>query len=1747
MSAAPVAAATPRGDVAREEVQLGRRIRMPRLPKRAFGMWEKCKTPGWLKPLKGVSEFANATHLRVDMAPTIFVPPSSFKGGKGKHVPFSPHHWAEARVSMIWGLNHSHGEMELLFFKHDVLWSDDHGQKFLKVPTFAQYAVGDTLMVTGFTLRSHEPESDEESPGRDGGSRADDSQTAATAGGRGGSTGGSETASEADGRHLYRLDDLFSEDDTDTEEAAAGDFGSVAEAFAAILPAGDPEAFQSWHTGLSMAADILMKAETRKVCPFCATHDIGEDVEDLDGQSLQSHGNLQVPGISDGAPLISKSDVEDDDIIIGKEAACETVLAAFSAYSNASGTNANSAPLCLFGSEHGQDCPCSSDHSAASDYAFLAQHLREQQLKAGSRVSTRSTRRVAASATNQSKSRPPVKAGVTAAAQQPDVVVEGQQGDAPADVQGDGQAEPDGDEDPESKTKQPPCRILPPVETTIRHEDHAPLSNPRCCDCQIPGMRDRRHDRFCGSCVELGGFAIDLVERKTQSNRVEFSLVGVSLRPPTKPKKVRKIYISVPLTKKSKAELLRGLMSLLLRAEHVYGAAPISRVHGDRESALLSLDSELHKLAIVLTTTAGQDAKGNGAAESAISSLVRVARSSLYRALRGLPAHLRHQYADLLWGHAMSHAADMLSCEEYKKYGENDDPLMRTPRLTTKDILPFLAEVIYRVGGKRKASRTNPVAITAYNLGGHHFVPMGTKVLTCGEDYMVETRSTTLRAITTNDNYRYPTSLPLKEYPRPKLGEDNEYYCWLPCSKCNKFRCVPSTLPECLEDWGTTFYCNLSMDAEGVFLTCQSPVEVIMDRPGVIDGDDVKKKPLTGPKHAGQAPRKGGRRKGQTDTKPRKQYNDGKPRKSRAPAEASQGLVSPHGQQPGRAAHCLASLGMLSRSIIWGDAALGFAGNRKQRRERERNYFAEFEKLKSPPPHGEAASSFSAVNVEAGEGRQKPFEVRGIHHVPRTPAQKGEEDDSYPTIPKGEKYDPVALMAEWDALHEHEKREANLRAAAGYARMLRFTGMEEENVHISDPEEFHAMLDWFSSEEAIRQEQDAEQNDDAREPVDLGHVEWEVYSAKYAKDGKPTVSSSVYDVRNLLKRAADQASEGELGKLPSPEAFVYQALKIKDARDRSAYVETVAKEVGRMLEFQCWGKPVARSSISEAAWVYRVNLLYGIKNAEVPEKAKDKARLVLMGNLRFTKSGKLLLDRWFRTPGEFWAPASSMAGMRFVAALAVLMGLPVETIDLDSAYLQTSVKATGDYLELSKEVIEGLTDDWQAAIKEAEKEDRRLGGNGDVVFPLYKNLYGKAPSGTNFITDLQTSLIQLDWVRLPHCPGTFMKRCPSSGRPMVIANYVDDFAAVLTKESGPAEWEKLKKFWKFDPPRVIDRFLGVETFYPEGFEKNPRHLVLHQSGYLLMVVERYEEHCRKNGLPSLKSYVSLPTSEPTWPEEDYRKEAGTPVRSVVGGIAYAARGTRPDLMKAFHVLSRRVTKWTDGAEDFMRRVLGYIKSTLNVGLVMNATGASDDVADWRIDCSVDASLDLPWSQSGFMITLTPKSSDKEDVRPPFLPVDWSSSGQAYVKLSPGESETVACVQAARGGLRYKYSWDDVCAAEAPHPMLIREDNSQAEAFVERGWSPTMMHLPRVYAINILWVTERLREGIFEIMHEKTSFQLADPLTKVIDPKVYYERGILSRFAWQPPEATMALIRIAARDKFERTVDALLRAVQSYGA
>ena len=55
----------------------------------------------------------------------------------------------------------------------------------------------------------------------------------------------------------------------------------------------------------------------------------------------------------------------------------------------------------------------------------------------------------------------------------------------------------------------------------------------------------------------------------------------------------------------------------------------------------------------------------------------------------------------------------------------------------------------------------------------------------------------------------------------------------------------------------------------------------------------------------------------------------------------------------------------------------------------------------------------------------------------------------------------------------------------------------------------------------------------------------------------------------------------------------------------------------------------------------------------------------------------------------------------------------------------------------------------------------------------------------------------------------------------------------------------------------------------------------------------------------------------------------------------------------------------------------------------------------------------------------------------------------------------------------------------------------------------MIHMNRIYGVNVLWVTERIQEGLMRAVYEPTARMLADPLTKLRDSVQYFERGIMA--------------------------------------
>ena len=98
----------------------------------------------------------------------------------------------------------------------------------------------------------------------------------------------------------------------------------------------------------------------------------------------------------------------------------------------------------------------------------------------------------------------------------------------------------------------------------------------------------------------------------------------------------------------------------------------------------------------------------------------------------------------------------------------------------------------------------------------------------------------------------------------------------------------------------------------------------------------------------------------------------------------------------------------------------------------------------------------------------------------------------------------------------------------------------------------------------------------------------------------------------------------------------------------------------------------------------------------------------------------------------------------------------------------------------------------------------------------------------------------------------------------------------------------------------------------------------------------------------------------------------------------------------------------------------------------------------------------------------------------------------------------------RAGQHYAASWEVLQGLEEPLAFRQREDNTQCILLLERGWSSALAHVPRVYGVSVLWCAERIKEGRVVMAHEGSASMIADPLTKLVQPRVLFERGILAR-------------------------------------
>ena len=317
---------------------------------------------------------------------------------------------------------------------------------------------------------------------------------------------------------------------------------------------------------------------------------------------------------------------------------------------------------------------------------------------------------------------------------------------------------------------------------------------------------------------------------------------------------------------------------------------------------------------------------------------------------------------------------------------------------------------------------------------------------------------------------------------------------------------------------------------------------------------------------------------------------------------------------------------------------------------------------------------------------------------------------------------------------------------------------------------------------------------------------------------------------------------------------------------------------------------------------------------------------------------------------------------------------------------------------------------------------------------------------------------------------------------MIFAVYVDDTIICSNDMSVLiAEKKRLSQAFEMDDRGEVHHILGMEVHR----DRTNKLLTIDQKTYLEDVLCRFGmEDCKPVTTPveAGKNFSSLKEDEEPADEKLYQ--------AAVGSLNYAAIATRPDLSTAVGKLSQFMKNPSSEHWSAIKRVLRYVKGTLDLGLKFShsdnfvLTGYSD--SDWA------GCIDSRKSTSGYVF------------RVGNCTVSWSSKKQSVIALSSTEAEYIALCSAAQETVWLRNLLSDVRLKQTG-PTTVFEDNQGAICL-----SKNPKNHPRTKHIDVKYHYTRdlVERNIMEVIYIPTGEMLADALTKAL-PRPNFEKLRLS--------------------------------------
>ncbi|KAJ1041321.1 hypothetical protein NDA11_001879 [Ustilago hordei] len=485
-----------------------------------------------------------------------------------------------------------------------------------------------------------------------------------------------------------------------------------------------------------------------------------------------------------------------------------------------------------------------------------------------------------------------------------------------------------------------------------------------------------------------------------------------------------------------------------------------------------------------------------------------------------------------------------------------------------------------------------------------------------------------------------------------------------------------------------------------------------------------------------------------------------------------------------------------------------------------------------------------------------------------------------------------------------------------------------------------------------------------------------------------------------------------------------------DSEDAQLWKEAIRKELEGLEAMGTWevvhqlpGVPLVDSKV-----VLRLKL-----DADgVP--VKHKARLVARG---FTQREGIDYQ-------ETFSPVAPLGAIRAILALAVQNNWEVHALDITMAYLNSMLKEA-IYM----------------------KPPEGSGVAPSKVYKVIKGLYGLKQSGREWNQEFDRSLQRMGFFQVECAPCIYTK---GQGEDMaIVVIYVDDTLVIAPRlETVLKVKEQIGQRWKMEDSSEVSHFLGIKI----SRDRAMCTMTIGQSGYIDQVLAK---HLDKRTKPTMVPMQSIPEGTLV---ASAAQQKEYPV--IVGKLLWVANSTRPDLSLTVGVLARHMREPSQEHYQAAQRVLRYLESTRQVGLVYRASESQEPLV---------AHSDANWASDA---TIQRRSTLGSVALVYGNPVAWKSATQKCMSLSAVEAEFIAATEATREVLFLKQLLCSIGIATGT-PTVYSDNTGCIQVSKDPAQHWKLKHIDTKYH----FVRNNIQEGRVQIKYVDTTRNLADVLTKPI--------------------------------------------------